>query len=75
MKIYQIVLRGDQWHVHIPGAELGVHSSNDKARIIDWARHEAQKVAGKVRVFDRGGRVEAEYSYVDGVESRVPPEK
>jgi len=70
MKIYQVVRRGSQWHVHIPGAGRAVHGSEDKSRIVDWARDEARRIAGEVHVRDRGGRVEAIYSYVDGVESR-----
>lgn len=68
-KIYQVVLRGSQWHVHIPHAGRGVHGSEDKSRIIAWACDEAQRAHGEVRVFDRGGRVETIYTYVDGVEA------
>lgn len=72
-KIYQVVLRGTQWHVHMPNAGRGVHGSEDKSRVIAWACDEAQRVQGEVRVFDRGGRVETIYTYVNGVEARNAP--
>lgn len=73
MKILEVVRRGSQWHVHILGAGRGVHGSEDKSRIIAWACDEARRIGGEVRVRDRGGRIEAIYSYVNGVELRKEP--
>lgn len=69
MKSFQVVRRGTQWHVHIPYTGRGVHGSEDKLRIIDWACDEARRIRGEVRIQDRGGQVVAIHSYVDGVEN------
>jgi len=73
MKTFQVVRRGNHWHVHMPDASRGVHGSEDKARIIAWACAEAQRTRGEVRVLDRAGQLEALYSYVDGIEVRTEP--
>lgn len=72
MKTYQVVLRGQLWHVHMPDSRSSVHGSEDKARIIAWACEEARRTGGEVRVLDRGGQLEAHYSYADGTEVRTP---
>lgn len=73
MHKFQVVLRGGLWHVHIPHAGSGVHGSTEKSCIVDWARDEARRVQGEVHVFDRGGRVELVYEYVNGVEACKSP--
>lgn len=70
MKTFQVVRRGSQWHVHRPDAGRGVHGSEDKDRIVDWARDEARRHSGEVRVMDRAGVLETVYSYREGVEQR-----
>lgn len=70
MKIFQVVRRGSQWHVHRPDAGRGVHGSEDKDRIVEWARDEARRNDSEVRVMDRGGALETVYSYRGGVEQR-----
>jgi len=72
MKIYQVVKRGAQWHVHIPDATRGVCASEDKSRIVDWARDEARRMDGQVQVRDFGGGIEVVYTYIDGVEQQKP---
>lgn len=73
MHKYQVVRRGSLWHVHIPHAGRGVHGSEEKACIVEWARDEARRVQGEVHVCDRGGRVEIIYAYVNGVEACRTP--
>jgi hypothetical protein len=68
MKTYQVVKREGRWNVHMPDAALGVCASDDKSRIVDWAREEAKRVGGQVQVRDAGGKIVAVYTYVDGVE-------
>jgi hypothetical protein len=72
MKIYQVVRRGNQWHVHMQDSSRGVCASEDKSRIVDWACDEARRVDGQVQVRDVGGKIEAVYTYVDGVEQQKP---
>jgi len=69
VKTYQVVRRGAYWHVHIPDSTAGVHPSQEKSHMIDWACDAAQRIDGRVVVFDRGGQVERVYSYVDGVQA------
>ena len=73
MHKFQVVWRGGLWHVHIPHAGRGVHGSEEKSCIVDWAHDEARRVQGEVHVLDRGGRVEIIYTYVDGVEACRTP--
>lgn len=72
MKTFQVVRRGEQWHVHLPDSRRGVHGSVDKAPIIDWACEEARRTGGEVRVLDRAGQLEAFISYASGAEVRTP---
>lgn len=72
MKIYQVVKRGARWYVLIPDASPGVHPSGDKSSMVAWACDAAQKVDGEVQVRDGGGRLEAVYAYVNGVQHRKP---
>jgi len=72
MKIYQVVRSGSEWRVLIPDGSPGVHSSADKALMISWACDAARRVNGEVQVRDVGGRIEASYTYIDGVEVRKP---
>ena len=72
LKIYQVVRRGSQWHVHIPDATAGVHPSIDKSRIVAWACEAARRVDGEVQVRDRAGEIEVHYAYVNGIEYRKP---
>jgi hypothetical protein len=65
VKIFQVVMRDNSWHVHIPHAGGGVHPSQDRARMVDWACDEARRVAGEVHVRDRAGKIEVVYSYSD----------
>ena len=74
MKIYQVVRRGGEWHVLIPDASPGVHASADKSLMVEWARDAARRVDGEVQVRDVGGRIEALYTYLNGVENRKPAE-
>jgi len=73
MKIFQVVRKGSEWCVLIPDASSGVHSSAEKSLMISWACDAARRVNGEVQVRDVGGRIEATYTYVDGVEVRKPP--
>ena len=68
MNVYQVVRRGSKWHVLMPNASPEVPSSEDKSRIVAWAREAAKKHDGSVQVRDIGGQIEMIYTYANGVE-------
>lgn len=72
VKVYQVVQRGGMWHVHIPDDSAGVHPSEDKSQMVEWACDAARRCDGEVQVRDRGGQIEAVYGYANGVQHRKP---
>lgn len=57
--------------MHIPGVGAGVHPSEDKLCMVEWARDAARRVDGAVHVRDRGGAIETVYLYKDGAQQKI----
>ena len=74
MKVFQVVRRGQNWHVHVPDSSAGVYPSQDKAQMVAWACDAARRVCGEVQVRDGGGQVEQVYSFATAApEDRSSP--
>jgi hypothetical protein len=74
MKVYQVVRRGSKWHVLMPDAGAAIEPSEDKSKLVAWAREAAKQHDGAVHVRDLGGRIEEIFTYVNGVEDLSTPE-
>ncbi|HEX5957920.1 MAG TPA: hypothetical protein VFY92_04595 [Hyphomicrobiaceae bacterium] len=57
--------------MHIPGVGAGVHPSEDKLCMVEWACDAARRVDGAVHVRDRGGAIETVYLYKDGAQQKI----
>lgn len=72
-QVYQVLKLRGLWHVHIPGPGRGVHPSEEKSHMVDWACEQASRVDGIVHVRDGGGKIETIYDYRNGVRHETTP--
>lgn len=72
LKVFRVFKLGREWQVNAPAGNRGVHGSQVKSYLVDWACEAARRVDGEVHVCDRGGMVEAVHAYKDGVEQERP---
>ena len=72
MKIYRVFKLGKEWQVNAPLCSRGVHGSQERSYLVDWACDAARRSDGEVHVLDRGGQIETVYVYKDGVEQKTP---